>query len=308
MTGAALAALLAATAWGQASYSQLLEQAQNVQLPGQRVTLYTQALAAFDHQFDQPADLATAYVGRAYAYGDMKKYDEGLQDAAKAEKIAPEDWTVHKVKAYLLADAVRCDPSTAAYVAALKRAPESEKDGLYRELGIVLRDCSKAYPRAEQALMGAVAYATKTSDVQELFSSLRAIAALVCKGKRYEEALELFDRSLKIADDTGTLYDKGVCEQAAGLPGDAKDSFTEVITRMESLDSAGKQYAESHREEAEGTLKVVAVDTEILPDCYERRGKILRAAGDPQAAAADFARACELGRASACPKKRKRRG
>jgi hypothetical protein len=60
MSFAALAALLAASAWGQASYSQLLEQAQSVQQPSQRVALYTQAVAAFDHQYDQASDLAVA--------------------------------------------------------------------------------------------------------------------------------------------------------------------------------------------------------------------------------------------------------
>jgi tetratricopeptide (TPR) repeat protein len=290
--------LLAGLSFGQddLTYSQALAKADKIQDPAARVTLYTAAMARFDHDVDRPADLSIAYVGRAYAYNDMKNFNKALEDAFKAEKIDAGEWTVHKAKAYIYNEAHDCDRSTAAYGAAIRLAPQREKASLYREVGLVLRDCSRAYKAAEAALVHAVSLATSGQNLGEMHLGLRAVAGLVCKQGRHEEGLELFRRGLELVDDTGTLYDQAVCLQAAGYPAEAAQACSTVIERMEE-DNVGAGYKESHRVEGEGTVKIVAVDTEILPDCYERRGRISKSA-------ADLARACELGRRSACAKKK----
>jgi tetratricopeptide (TPR) repeat protein len=303
-----IAPLLAAAslAWGQSSFHQALQQAQKAKAPDQRAAWYSQAISEFSHDVDAPQDMAIAYVGRAYAYGDLGEYDKALADAAKARKIDPRDWTAHKVGGYLLADLKKCEPAEAAYRQTIALAPAKEQAQLYRELGLILRDCSKALIPARDALGKAVELATVNQDFEELHSSLRALGTLICRMKKHREALAVFDQSLQLGEDARTLYDKGRCLQDAGRPGDAKAVYTQLIERMDSEGQATAQYAEAQRQQDDRTLTVTAVDNTVLPDCYYRRAMILRERGDEANAAPDLARACELGLEKACPKRKRR--
>ena len=283
-------------------FAALAARAQETRDPKARVGLYTSALAAFVPGEDDVADKVAALVGRAYAYDDLKRYQEGLRDAGDAEKLQPDDWTAHKAEAFILDDLRRCDASSAAYKAALGLAPPEAKSGLYRELGLTLRDCAQDYAAAEGPFVKAIEAGAAAKDVDDLNGALRAFAVNACRQGKFEPALQALDRSLALIDDTGTLYDKAVCLDDAGRADEAKAAFSEVIRRAEAADLPAGGYAEAGRRDDGKTVTIVAADLNELPDSYFRRARLERGAGEHIAADQDFKEACRRGRKDACPK------
>lgn len=278
-----------------------LYKAQQEPQPAARVELYTKALLAFETGSDDLiADKATALVGRAYAYDDLRQYDAALKDAQAAESLSPAEWTVQKAKGYVLADLERCPESALAYRSALAAAPPEGRSGVARELGLVLRDCSKDYKAADAAFGEAVQAAAARNDVPELHAALRASALNACRQKRYAPALQAFARSLALIDDTGTLYDKAVCEMEAGKLTAARRSFSAVIERLASQEGGGAGYQEVSRRESGRTLQITSSDEQALPDSYYRRGRIALSQGDENAGGKDLREACRLGVKAAC--------
>jgi tetratricopeptide (TPR) repeat protein len=278
-----------------------LYKAQQEPQPAARVDLYTKALRAFEPGSDDLiADKATALVGRAYAYDDLKQFDAALKDAQAAESISPAEWTVQKAKGYVLADLKRCPESVKSYQAALAGASPEGRSGVARELGLVLRDCSKDYKAADAAFAHAVQAAAARGDIQDLHAALRAAALNACRQKRYAPALQAFARSLSLIDDTGTLYDKAVCEMEAKRLSAARRSFSAVIERLTSQEGGGTGYQETARREVGRTLEITSSDEAALPDSYYRRGRIALAQGDENAGGRDLREACRLGLKAAC--------
>ena len=278
-----------------------LYKAQQEPQPAVRVELYTKALQAFEPGSDDLiADKATALVGRAYAYDDLKRYDAALGDARAAEAISAGEWTVQKAKGYVLADLKRCPESVAAYKAALAGVSPEGRSGVARELGLVLRDCGRDYKAADAAFAQAVQAAAARNDVQDLHAALRASALNACRQKRYAPALRAFERSLSLIDDTGTLYDKAVCEMEAKRLSSARRSFSAVIERLTSQEGGGTGYQETARREVGRTLQITSSDEAALPDSYYRRGRIALGQGDENAGGRDLREACRLGVKAAC--------